>query len=296
MLRLALCSFLLLLWTLPAWAREWYFPLHSGKEFVNPHLSVGRVLKHPEARWQNQMVLWQGRLRQVKAQGAGWNMVLETEQGRIPVHCPKAVLTLKPDPREGCLVAVKGQLDFRKGRLQRLVGRSVILLKPAQWQPPAHTEEFLQRWIAFHCPDESATYPGQMARAILTNSEKQGLDPLFFASLLQIESAFRKDAVSPSGAVGLGQLMPFTAEGLAVDPWDPEQNVAGAARMLSGLLQGWKSDHDPRALALASYNAGPTLVRRLQTIPGYAETNNYVYFIGSLHTHMQALNRVRPAL
>ncbi|MBT9582048.1 lytic transglycosylase domain-containing protein [bacterium] len=217
-------------------------------------------------------------------------MILETPDGKISVTCPRPVLTLKPDPREGCKVAIKGEVRLNQGRFGQLIGRSVILLEPAQWKSAGSHEEFLSQWIRFHCPHEKAAVSDALARTILAQARDNKIDPWLFAALLQVESAYRKDVVSPSGAIGLGQLMPFTAEGLAVDPWDPQQNVAGSAKMLAGLLQGWKSTLDPRVLALASYNAGPTLVRQLQTVPSIPETNNYVYFIGFLQEHLSRLN------
>ena len=272
------------------WARDWYSPLHEGKSYVNPYLTVARALRAPKANWDGQLVLWTGRLRQVKARGNGWTMVLETPDGKISVTCPRPVLTLKPDPREGCKVAIKGEVRLERGRFRQLIGRSVILLEPSQWKPAGSHEEFLSQWIRFHCPHEKPTVSDGLARTILAQARDNKIDPWLFAALLQVESAYRKDVVSPSGAIGLGQLMPFTAEGLAVDPWDPQQNVAGSAKMLAGLLQGWKSTLDPRVLALASYNAGPTLVRQLQTVPSIPETNNYVYFIGFLQEHLSRLN------
>jgi len=49
-------------------------------------------------------------------------------------------------------------------------------------------------------------------------------------ALVQAESAFNPNARSPKGAIGLGQLMPNTAEQLGVDPHDMHQNLDGAAR------------------------------------------------------------------
>lgn len=285
-----LASALLLLGSSCAWARDWYAPIHEGKSYVNPNLTLARAQKHPDTRWEGQLVLWTGRLRQVKRHGQGWTMKLETPQGLLPVRCPRPVLTLKPDPREGCAVAIKGKLHLHKGRLAELEGRSIILLEPGHWAAYHTQEDFLSQWIAFHCPDEKPAYSLGVARSILTQAAHNKLDPWLLAALLQVESAYRKDVVSPSGAIGLGQLMPFTAEGLGVDAWNPEENVAGCAKMLSGLLQGWKSELDPRALALASYNAGPSLVRQIQTIPDIPETNNYVYFIGMLQAHLARLS------
>jgi hypothetical protein len=280
--------FALLLLALPALARErpWYHPAHQGRAYVNPDLTPQRALSQPRAHWHQQLVLWTGRLRQVKKRGKGWNMQLEAGGRLIPVECPRPVLTLNPDPREGCLVAIKGNLSLKGGRLEKLTGRSIILLDPPQPIARGKVHNFLRDRVAFHCPHEQPVYAEQVASALLEAAGEHGLDPLFLASLIQIESAYRKDAVSPSGAIGLGQLMPFTAEGLAVNPWDPQENLKGAARMLAGLMKGWQTPLDPRALALASYNAGPNLVRRLQAIPDYPETTNYVYFIGFLHHYL----------
>jgi hypothetical protein len=93
-----------------------------------------------------------------------------------------------------------------------------------------------------------------------------------FLRLIQQESSFRPDVVSPKGAVGLGQLMPATAKELGVDPTDPMQNLEGSAKYLSQQLKRFGSPE----LALAAYNAGPTRVAKLGRVPNIAETQNYV--------------------
>ena len=103
-------------------------------------------------------------------------------------------------------------------------------------------------------------------------ARKYGIDPEMFLRLIQQESSFRPDVVSPKGAIGLGQLMPATAQELGVDPTDPLQNLEGSARYLSQQL---KRFGDP-SLALAAYNAGPTRVAKLGRVPNIAETQNYV--------------------
>jgi len=103
-------------------------------------------------------------------------------------------------------------------------------------------------------------------------ARKYGIDPDMFLRLIQQESSFRPDVVSPKGAIGLGQLMPATAKELGVDPTDPLQNLEGAAKYLSQQL---KRFGDP-SLALAAYNAGPTRVAKLGRVPNIAETQNYV--------------------
>lgn len=93
-----------------------------------------------------------------------------------------------------------------------------------------------------------------------------------FRANIEVESAYRQDAISHAGAIGLGQLMPATARDLGVDPRDPLQNLDGSARYLAMMLSAFG---DPR-LALAAYNAGPDAVRRHNGIPPYTETRNHV--------------------
>jgi soluble lytic murein transglycosylase-like protein len=88
------------------------------------------------------------------------------------------------------------------------------------------------------------------------------------------ESDFDADAVSRCGAQGIMQLMPSTAASLGVkDSFDPEQNIMGGAKYISGLLK--KFDGDTK-LALAAYNAGPNNVMKYGGIPPFEETQNYV--------------------
>ncbi len=101
----------------------------------------------------------------------------------------------------------------------------------------------------------------------------QGLDPDFVRSVAIVESAFRTDAVSNKGALGLMQLMPATARGLGVDPRMPTENALGGAKYLRALLLKY---HSNSALALAAYNAGPGAVQKFGGVPPYAETIRYI--------------------
>jgi soluble lytic murein transglycosylase-like protein len=87
------------------------------------------------------------------------------------------------------------------------------------------------------------------------------------------ESAYRADAVSSKGAIGLMQLMPATARGYGIDPSDPEQNIHGGAQHLRKLLDLFEENVP---LALAAYNAGAGAVLRHEGIPPYPETAQYV--------------------
>jgi soluble lytic murein transglycosylase-like protein len=103
---------------------------------------------------------------------------------------------------------------------------------------------------------------------------------------IEIESAYRQDAVSSAGAIGLGQLMHATARDLGVDPRDPLQNLDGSARYLAMMLETFG---DPR-LALAAYNAGPDAVRQYGGIPPYRETQNHVARVMAVVARLEGSN------
>jgi len=100
--------------------------------------------------------------------------------------------------------------------------------------------------------------------------------PVFLAQIQQ-ESNWNPRAVSSAGARGLGQLMPGTARELGVtDPFDPEQNLRGAATYFKKQLDRF----DDVGLALAAYNWGPGNVNKMINNPRSVripkETQNYV--------------------
>lgn len=115
------------------------------------------------------------------------------------------------------------------------------------------------------------------ARSVLASAERSNLDPRLIMALVTVESAWRPNAVSRVGARGLGQLMPKTAATLHVNPWDPAQNLRGAASYLRSLIDHF-SDRGANTMryAIGAYNAGPHAVEKYNGIPPYAETRNYV--------------------
>ncbi len=107
------------------------------------------------------------------------------------------------------------------------------------------------------------------------------LDPDLLAAIATAESNNNPQAVSPKGAQGLMQLMPDTARRYRVDhPFDPVENVLGAARFLAG-LRAWSRLQAPYGevdlpAVIAAYNAGTGAVEKYRGIPPYEETQAYV--------------------
>lgn len=100
------------------------------------------------------------------------------------------------------------------------------------------------------------------------------IDADLLASVVRAESGGQVHAVSRTGARGLMQLMPATANTLGVkDAFRPDENIAGGTAYLDALLTRY---HDNVTLALAAYNAGPGAVDKYHGVPPYHETRAYV--------------------
>lgn len=118
-------------------------------------------------------------------------------------------------------------------------------------------------------------YRGVYADMARAAARKHGVPEDLFLRLVQQESGFNPNALSHKGAIGLAQLMPFTAKRLGVDPKDPAQNLEGGARYLKQQFTTFGTWR----LALAAYNAGPGAVQKHGGVPPYRETKNYVKVI-----------------
>lgn len=131
--------------------------------------------------------------------------------------------------------------------------------------------------IAPAAPTPVAAVEPETPEELAAWAAKQYLLPgSFVRSVMQAESGFQPQAVSPKGAIGLMQLMPETARELRVDPRDPHQNAAGGAQYLRELLARYEGDPNQVQLALAAYNAGPAAVDRYHGVPPFRETREYI--------------------
>jgi len=119
-------------------------------------------------------------------------------------------------------------------------------------------------------PEYLRTLP--FGETIESTAERHGLDPLLIASVVEAESNFQADAVSPRGALGLMQVMPFHV-GEGIEAFDPDVNLDLGAAYLAELEERFPGRVD---LVLAAYHAGPGAVDRYHGIPPYRSTRLYV--------------------
>ena len=127
-------------------------------------------------------------------------------------------------------------------------------------------------------------YPLEYEHIVRGHAENYDLDAALLAAVIYRESKFDADARSSEGALGLMQLLPDTAEGIALntggsrfrvaDLLDPEINVRYGSFYLRRLLRKYGDER----LALAAYNAGQTNVDEWVASGGeirFAETEHY---------------------
>jgi soluble lytic murein transglycosylase len=128
-------------------------------------------------------------------------------------------------------------------------------------------------------------YPLRYGEIVRGHADNYRLDPALLAAVIYQESKFKAGARSDRGAIGLMQLLPATAKGIAArtggsqfrvsDLYDPEINVRYGAWYLRHLLDKYGSER----VALAAYNAGQANVdswRARGIGVQFAETRDFV--------------------
>lgn len=104
-------------------------------------------------------------------------------------------------------------------------------------------------------------------------AQKYNIPASVIASMLQQESGFNVNAVSPAGAIGIAQFMPGTAQSYGINPHNPAQAIDAMGHYLRNSMDALGGN---LPAAIASYNAGLGAVQKYGGVPPYAETQNYV--------------------
>jgi hypothetical protein len=120
--------------------------------------------------------------------------------------------------------------------------------------------------------------PESIMKKLRSISIELGLAPRLALSMAKVESGFDPTAVSPKGAIGVLQLIPyFVCQEYEVSPemlFDPEINIRIGLSYMKSLLRRFDENLD---LSLAAYNAGPRrVVEAGYSIPAIEETQEYV--------------------
>ena len=97
----------------------------------------------------------------------------------------------------------------------------------------------------------------RVARKIMERAPKYGINPDFALGIAMAENMFG-DKTSPKGAIGPMQLMPETAKGHNVDPYDEDDNIKGGFLNIKQLAADKRVGLDPIRI-LAGYHSGPSI-------------------------------------
>jgi len=154
---------------------------------------------------------------------------------------------------------------------------------------------------------QKAVYPAGWGDLVAEQAARYGVNPLLMLALMRQESSFDPQAQSSAQAMGLTQVVPSTARGIASrlgrgdfalrDLFKPALSVEFGTWYLSQTLNDYQGRIFP---SLAAYNAGggnvsgwlqrfgddPDLL--VEQIP-FAETRNYLRIVYDNYWHYQAL-------
>lgn len=145
------------------------------------------------------------------------------------------------------------------------------------WLSPLHLREKVQALAmrAKHTLLHEGDCDTEAARVLIAQAARRhGISEALALAVARAESSLDAHAISRTGAMGVMQLMPGTAQWLGVDDaFDPQQNTDAGARYLAQLLRRYRGD---RTRALCAYNLGPGRVPVRGAFTPPSETRAYV--------------------
>ncbi len=155
-------------------------------------------------------------------------------------------------------------------------GESVLGKHIYSRQNSKNDEETIYNYIRQTFKKISNVDAKRISENLVNYGKKYRVDPKFAAAVIARESGFKKDAVSKTGAKGLGQIKDFNFKDLNInDPYKIDQNVSGTVQYMKKMIKKWQkepqyktkkneqrlTDEHKIKLALASYYKGFTAVK-----------------------------------
>ncbi|MBI1912389.1 MAG: transglycosylase SLT domain-containing protein [Deltaproteobacteria bacterium] len=156
-------------------------------------------------------------------------------------------------------------------------------------------------------------FPLKLIDVVKNKAPEGAANPYLVAAVMREESAFNPKAVSPTGALGLMQIMPSTGKQIAKELGrqsfdskhllDPEVNIEFGSWYLGSLARRFDNNI---VFTIAGYNAGPNAVARwAETLPSeldefiesipYPETRNYAKKVLKSYTEYLRLSGENPS-
>jgi hypothetical protein len=195
------------------------------------------------------------RVRRVRRRKGRWGIELEPRVQRALWWAAAVALC--------CVLSINGAV--------RAVGGDPNWLSPLFLPQKAHALAGLAWHSLWHGSECEERVPKQL---VIEAARRYRIPEALALAVARSESSLRAHVISSTGAMGVMQLMPSTAEWLGVqDAFDPEDNCDGGARYLAWLSKRYGGQ---RARLVAAYNAGPGNVPRNGAFATGPETRAYV--------------------
>ena len=160
-------------------------------------------------------------------------------------------------------------MEYRPQR-ETVAESRVLIPAPVAQKPPPRELMRIYSIVRSHRPDITEAEAWEISEVILEESSGYGLDPMLVLAVIDVESKFQYEAVSPAGARGIMQILPYVAQSLVqkiglhqlshsksfrpefLD--DPVLNIKLGVYYLHDLKKNFRN----LTHALTAYNMGPT--------------------------------------
>lgn len=105
--------------------------------------------------------------------------------------------------------------DSRLTHAKELLGQRFKKSLASEVKSDISLEVEIYNLVKKYTPKKNKLDSENITKAILEESNKYDIDPIFIASIIKTESSFNPSAIGTSGEIGLMQLMPKTAKYIA---------------------------------------------------------------------------------